>query len=383
MTKIRVEIYVLFLVIFGRASGQNEGSFEIPSEGKNLCSYEEGCKCYGASIIPMAIICERIGLTKIYEQSDWLATFDILNLQTNSRLAVSFNENSITTISRFPPLPIETLTMRHNQISFIEPNAVAELTHLRSLDLTHNDLNEFSLTEVVLARQIPGNSTYLPLPIKHLKLSHNKIRFLFQNVFDHLTQLEILDLSHNPLKTLDGSTFKSIASRTGLVSMSLAHTQISSIPEGMFQNLKNLTGLDLSGNEFIKVSQELRNLHQLAILILDENKLEALDNSSFIGLNSLEDLSLRNNENIISVESGTFGGLRSLDRLDLSFCSNLQVISSGAFLGLMDQYNVTGWRLKDVIIFCTFIFKINKCHYSLLIHRLGLLESVSILGTLE
>lgn len=139
-----------------------------------------------------------------------------------------------------------------------------------------------------------------------------------------------------------------ISSLRKLEFLSLARTGVKEMHEGMLHDLLYLTSLDLSRNEFVRVPHELRSTHALTVLSLDKNKFETLDKESFIGLETLEDLSLRNNEKLRSVEEGTFGPLKNMIKLDLSYCKRLEALSDGAFLGLVVKENITDWKLKDV-----------------------------------
>lgn len=48
---------------------------------------------------------------------------------------------------------------------------------------------------------------YMPLrSLKELRLDHNNLHTLNMNLFEHTTDLEILDLSYNPLKVIDKHT---------------------------------------------------------------------------------------------------------------------------------------------------------------------------------
>lgn len=58
---------------------------------------------------------------------------------------------------------------------------------------------------------------YMPLEmLRELRLDHNKLHTLNQNIFEHMTQIEILDLSHNPFKVIDHHTVVAIVELTNL-----------------------------------------------------------------------------------------------------------------------------------------------------------------------
>lgn len=318
------------------------------SQGTNFCSEQEGCEC-SIYVTPRPIYCEGMELQILYEQTDFLATFDALNITQNTTLDLRFDHNKIKYIPRLPPMPVVMLSLRYNLIQSIEAKAFSELKQLEYLDLSHNNLTSASLNEGAFIGSYNESFGYFPLiSLTHLNLSHNYIHSLDKNAFDHLSQLKSIDLSHNPLKVLSGSTSMAISSLRNLEFMSLARTGVSEMHQGMLHDLINLTSLDLTGNLFVRVPEELRATHQLEVLSLDKNKFETLNENSFVGLESLQDLSLRNNEKLKSVEKGTFGPLKNLEKLDLSFCKRLEALSDGAFLGLVNKTTEADWKLKDV-----------------------------------
>lgn len=101
------------------------------------------------------------------------------------------------------------------------------------------------------------------------------------DLFDHFPYLTSLDLSGNPLRVLGGSTGIAIADLKTLEYLNLANTGISEISPGLMHALKSLVSLDLSGNQFSKIPEDLRMSHNLTVLILDNNKFESFDAFSF------------------------------------------------------------------------------------------------------
>ncbi|CAL8140087.1 unnamed protein product [Orchesella dallaii] len=341
-------IFYTFSAVLLTVTAQNDTS-SVPNliEGTNICKDVNSCLC-DMKIATPVILCQGMGLQIMYEQTDWQATFDNENLPENTTLDIRFDENFLTTIPRFPPMPILFLTLRRNNISVIEDLAFSELKQLNFLDLSYNNLRSGSLNEKVFMGPFNASQGYFPLPLKHLNLSHNFIHSLNIKAFDHLTNLQTLDLSHNPLKVLSGTTSMAIASMKNLEYLGLAQCGLDQIHAGMLHDLDKLSALDLSGNLFVEVPQELRYTHNLIVLNLDRNKFEILTQESFLDLTALEDLSLRKNEKLIKVEEGTFGHLKSLTKLDLSFCKRLEQLSDGIFKGLVEKENENKWILNDI-----------------------------------
>lgn len=187
LSKNLVTLVVALVTVVTIVTGQNSTS-NGDTEGINFCTERESCECEQIHITPLPIRCEGMGLVELYEQADFLATFDYLNITTNTTLALRFDENKIEYIPRFAPMPIVTLTFRHNSIVGIEKQAFAELKQLQILDLSHNNLTSESLNENVLSGGWNASLGYFPLTVTHLNLSYNRIHSLDKNAFDHLTR---------------------------------------------------------------------------------------------------------------------------------------------------------------------------------------------------
>jgi hypothetical protein len=148
-------------------------------DGINFCDDSKNNSCFcETSIEPVQIICEGISLKVLYEESDWIKTLAALNVSEDRKLEVSFSNNHIEDVPRFPKLNIVMLYFHKNQIRSIAPSAFADLTGLDTLDLSYNNLTSDSLYEGVFYG--PFNSSeadpgYFPLPVKHLNMSHNRI----------------------------------------------------------------------------------------------------------------------------------------------------------------------------------------------------------------
>jgi len=140
---------------------------------KDICSL---CFC-DTGIEPILISCEKSNLTSLFTEEDWTYTLKIKNLDiSNSTVTfdVRFDENELETISKFPPLPIVSLSFRGNRLNTIEPYAFEELDSLASLDLSSNQFTAKDLPEPVFEGKL--NVTYYkPLSLQNLNMSNNNI----------------------------------------------------------------------------------------------------------------------------------------------------------------------------------------------------------------
>lgn len=178
------------------------------------------------------------------------------------------------------------------------------LSQLKVLDLSHNELDEMVLDAYFF--QNLGN-------LRELNLSNNRLGSLFENLFDSLTELRHLDLSFNEIHTID---------------------------QTHFFHLKKLVSLDLSLNLIEEISVYfLQSNVKLKRLNLSNNLLEVIDESTFsMRSSNLIELDLNNNQ-LISIKKLAFTDLRKLKELDLSY-NKLESIDAIADLNDLEELNI-------------------------------------------
>uniref|UniRef100_A0A3B5M427 Wu:fc23c09 n=1 Tax=Xiphophorus couchianus TaxID=32473 RepID=A0A3B5M427_9TELE len=165
-----------------------------------------------------------------------------------------------------------------NRSGSLPPGALSPLHNLCTLNLDYNQLASVPLE--------------LPLSIKELYLRGNHLEQLSRGVFNGISQMLVLDLSANRLKS------------KGLLRDSLL-------------NATHLESLNLEGNKLKQVPQSLPN--SLKTLNLEGNLISSVKKASFLNLNNLEHLGLARNT-IFKVSTGAFKTLPALHQLDL--CHN-------------------------------------------------------------
>jgi len=96
------------------------------------------------------------------------------------------------------------------------------------------------------------------------------------------------------------------------------HNYLSIIPQGIFNELKNLRLLVLGGNRFTYIPKEaFRSMNNLQSLTLTENKLATLPDGVFDGMDQLLQLSLQYNQ-ITHLPDQIFKPLKNLQYLNLA-----------------------------------------------------------------
>ncbi|MEM6715467.1 MAG: COR domain-containing protein [Cyanobacteria bacterium P01_C01_bin.147] len=198
------------------------------------------------------------------------------------------------------------------------PDSLGQLTQLRSLNLSENQLT--ALPESL------GQLTQL----RSLNLSYNQLTALPESM-GQLTQLQELDLYGNQLTTLP----ESLGQLFQLQTLNLGGNQLTVFPG--FTTLLNLRKLILSGNQFQafpdtlqaitslesihlintglrKVPQWIRNFTHLRVLDVPENEIPELPDI-FDNLSHLERVYLR--ENRLSDIPTSLGRVQNLERLEL------------------------------------------------------------------
>uniref|UniRef100_A0A182JY92 LRRCT domain-containing protein n=1 Tax=Anopheles christyi TaxID=43041 RepID=A0A182JY92_9DIPT len=243
---------------------------------------------------------------KSFSIEDW-QSLNISGLDVKSVFLVS---SGLKEITRFPPMNVTLLNLSHNEIATIETASFTNLTILQVLDLSHNSLKSESLNPDVFAGHF-STSQYLPLTkLRVLNLGANELHSLNPDLFEHLPALEELSLELNPFKVIDQQSEIAIASIDRLVSLDLSYMELEDIPKYLFHTPRGLRYLNLTGNLLQEVPQALSYATGLAWLSLDENPISSI---------------------VIGAE---FPALKQLSFLSLSYMSQLKVIGRGAFSGL-------------------------------------------------
>ncbi len=153
--------------------------------------------------------------------------------------------------------------MKDNKIRKISHQEFSNLSKLKKLDISYNNISNLPLLKTVdsdlLFFNLSGNTfTMFPSAIasltklKYLNLSNNQIKSFDDDDFNNLIEIEYLDLSNNSITYLPSSIGKLIHLKT----LILSGNDISYLPKE-FENLLNLEVLELSGNPIERTPVEI------------------------------------------------------------------------------------------------------------------------------
>ncbi|CAH1159748.1 unnamed protein product [Phaedon cochleariae] len=252
------------------------------------------------------------------------------------------------------PQKLTELELSYNNISHLQNFQFREFNSLRSLNLSHNSIND-------LPREAFNNHS---TKLRKLCLSHNSLKAIPFQVFSPLNDTVELDLSYNHLVTFLDHFFKfnnnievlllnnnnltkitsnALADLTKLTRLDLSYNSLQSISMGLFDSLSNLLYLNLANNPLLNMaSGTFRGLGDLRVLNLSNNKLsslsfgllhfsplltsltlddtliEVIHNTELLGVPNLETLNLRRNKKLREIETYVFADTPVLRELDIS-----------------------------------------------------------------
>lgn len=220
---------------------------------------------------------------------------------------------------------------------------IKNLTQLRVLNLSHNDI--YTLTEYQL------NSVSL----NELVFSNNRLDLLWNNgdhrywcLFYCLQNLTRLDLSFNKLQHIPGEAFSNLPQ--SLNELYINDNMLSFFNWTLLQHFPHLQLLDLSGNHLSFVTHSLsQHASSLKWLLLSRNKLRFLPSGFLSESSSLEHLDLRSNQ-LRRIHTSTLPPQTNLSYLELGGNPFDCTCDMSDFRIWMDEHlHVTIPRLTDVL----------------------------------
>lgn len=213
------------------------------------------------------------------------------------------------------------LDLSGNNLKQLERDLFKKSVRLRSVNLSRNQIQN-------LPRNVFDDLTEL----SELNLSFNKIDDFSKNpeIFDHLRQLQVLDLSNNSITIIVRQLFSGLQN---LRVINLAANQLYVLPYHVFEQLQSIEVIDLSHNRIVSVENSffLHNIN-LKTLNLRYNKIHKVDDNSFYGLRELKNLDLSFND-MWNIRQNAFDTLDNLENLNLDH-NRIDLLSENLFLSL-------------------------------------------------
>ncbi|XP_058794389.1 insulin-like growth factor-binding protein complex acid labile subunit isoform X2 [Phymastichus coffea] len=246
---------------------------------------------------------------------------------------------------------LESLFLQHNEITSLD-GTLQKARKLKFLELSYNDLQVLSEDDFVEAemledlelghnslKSLGGDGTFNPdgtfklsalYPLKALKclnLTHNQLTEFSFTSLRGLRELRMVDLSSNQISRLmrarpptenlveeeDDNAGASIQD------LRLEHNRLANIEGSIFTGMKELERLNLSHNALGPTLslRDLRGLDGLRVLDLSYNELTTLEDTSETWLPLLEELNLSHNK-LATLSERDFRGFPGLCWVDVS-----------------------------------------------------------------
>ncbi|XP_017559005.1 leucine-rich repeat-containing G-protein coupled receptor 4 [Pygocentrus nattereri] len=153
-----------------------------------------------------------------------------------------------TLVQDFPSLTgtgnLESLTLTGTKIRAIPEDLCEDLSVLRTLDLSYNEIEELPSFQGCVSLQ-------------DVTVQHNRVQQIDRDTFQGLTSLRVLDLSRNQIKFIHRDAFLSLSALTNL---DLSMNFLASVPTA---GLNALNQLKLVGNPDMKNSLTAKSLPKL------------------------------------------------------------------------------------------------------------------------
>lgn len=226
------------------------------------------------------------------------------NLKYLRHLNLEGNKLSYINKQNFSNLKnLEILNLKSNDLVRIEKDAFKHLTSLVKLNLMNNKLSWLMLNNLPNLEEIDLSNNKLHITtlenlqnltsIKRLIMADNNVQIIHGNVFEDLSTLEVIDLSHNKIIIVNNS----FVGLYNLKEFRINNNKINELPAFAFNNMTGLSTLDLSQNQLTHLTNTtFAFLGELATLNISYNLLETLDYSVVQYLISLRTLDVEGNK---------------------------------------------------------------------------------------
>uniref|UniRef100_A0A672MK86 Leucine-rich repeat-containing G-protein coupled receptor 4 n=1 Tax=Sinocyclocheilus grahami TaxID=75366 RepID=A0A672MK86_SINGR len=222
---------------------------------------------------------------------------------------------------------LESLTLTGTKIRSIPADLCEDLTALRTLDLSYNEIEDLPSFQGCVRLQ-------------DISLQHNQIQQIDRGTFQGMSSLRVLDLSRNQIKFIHRDAFLSLSALTNL---DLSLNSLASVPTA---GLSALNQLKLTGNVELRNGLMSKSLPKLRSITVPY----AYQCCAFVAcdsaVNSAEDDERRN----------AFGGEEEMERIPLVMhCSP----SPGGFKPC--EHLLGSWMIRLTVWFICLVALLFNC----------------------
>ncbi|KAL3314790.1 soc-2 suppressor of clear [Cichlidogyrus casuarinus] len=205
----------------------------------------------------------------------------VYSLRNLTHLLLTFNRIRMVEEQIAQLQALQTLTLRENKVKQLPKSpGLGALTSLRSLDLSHNSLDELP-EEIGQCQNLTS-----------LYLQHNQLNQLPERIGE-LTQLEHLGIRYNRFTGLPASLSRCSA----LLDLNIEGNSIAQLPDGLLAHLRRLTSVTLSRNQFVHFpSGGPQQFTSVQMLNMDHNQIKNIPFGIFAQAGNLTKLNLKDNQ---------------------------------------------------------------------------------------
>lgn len=242
---------------------------------------------------------------------------------------------------------LETLFLQHNKIRNLD-GTLQKARRLKFLELSYNELQKLNADDFIEAEMLEdlelghnslkslggadgdgnGSALYPLRSLKCLNLTHNELREFSLASLRGLRELRLLDLSNNRIARLHRGrpSSENLVEEEGddiaggnIQDLRLQHNELRSLDGSLFLGMKELQRLNLSHNALGPTigQRDLRGLDGLRVLDISHNQLTTLEDTSETWLPSLEELNASHNR-LVTLSGRDFRGFPVLCWADVS-----------------------------------------------------------------
>ncbi|XP_046492704.1 chaoptin isoform X1 [Neodiprion pinetum] len=338
-----------------------------------------------------------------YFPSDFIKPLQFLeDVDLSNNMLIGVNEFAFSQVARLKTLDLsgnklesvdelafhnstqlQTIRLANNNLELLSERTMEGILRLKYLDLSNNKLTSLPETMFDSSRlraleniNLSGNK-FVQIPVRALQkqsqslyslnMANNKLVEVFSQ--DTVSNVKELDLSGNPLS--DNAVRGILGEAKILRSLNLANTGIKAITrlETPFLRHLNVSGnnisdigpvalerttmlesLDISRNniaDFTNLIETFKTLSVLHTLDVSHNAIKAVNESSFGGLNALQELKMIDLPDCTRIERNAFKTLGKLKSLQAYDYPRLGYFDVQGILKYMDGIEVVDIEIKD------------------------------------